>query len=374
MTLECSRIRPRPRIRPGGESYAGGSSSHCWPLPMENIPLPSRQLPTGAIVSYSSSPQCQLEDVEGTELRPQHCVVRARHKARRGCVPPSRVAQKEGDLPDRAGHVDRQLPGRQTCVWPHGCAKVGGTRPARSLQCMQVVDADSISRTCDGMGPSCSPAQCKKPDAQGCSGTAPGIAGCAVHCTDPNFACGTFNWCPADQTAAEYVRRPYRAASCCASRSFFFGAVVSKQSRPMSEYDMYNFLAEGSAFGSPNGLPWVTLARRSYRHENPRYHHTEWPGPVPSAWHGTIFDPPSNPTSAASLSQTCAGDLIRSNVCRVNTSCQLGILSAIWPQLVQRSSDTRDDVDFRQGRTLHKQCVDRQIQSYFGPRGAVGTA
>lgn len=143
----------------------------------------------------------------------------------------------------------------------------------------------------------------------------------------------------------------------------------------MSEYDTYNFLAEGSVFGSPNGLPWVTLARRSYRAQDPQYHHTEWPGPTPSAWYGTIFDPPSNPTSAVTLSESCANDLIRENVCRSDASCQLGIVSAMQPHLIRLTSDrSLNDENFKLGRTLHKHCVDTQIQSFFGTRGAVGTA
>jgi hypothetical protein len=143
----------------------------------------------------------------------------------------------------------------------------------------------------------------------------------------------------------------------------------------MSEYDTYNFLAEGSVIRHTKGLPWVTLGRQSYRAKSPKYHHTEWPGPTPSAWYGTVFNPPSNPTSAVSLSETCANDLIRSNVCKANASCQLGIISGMQPELVQLSSDpSLNTRDFQHGRTMHKQCIDHQVQSFFGTQGAVGTA
>jgi len=142
----------------------------------------------------------------------------------------------------------------------------------------------------------------------------------------------------------------------------------------MSAEDVYNLMAVESVLGSPLALPWVTLARQSWRTANPSYRHTEWPGPTPSAWYGTIFEPPKNPTAAVNLAESCADDLIRNNMCRGNPSCQLGVLAGVNSNMVNTADPTIDPGQFAVGRALQQQCVAVQVSSFFGQRGGIGSA
>jgi hypothetical protein len=143
----------------------------------------------------------------------------------------------------------------------------------------------------------------------------------------------------------------------------------------MTSYDAYNFASKNTVFGSPHGLPWVTSPVPFLNQKVSENRHLEWPQPAPTAWYGSLFRPPTNPTSARTVRGECLAHILRNNVCAGDFSCQLGALSLAYPQAVDEKSVSRAQPrQFAIGQQLERHCVASAVNSFFSLSPSPGLA
>lgn len=97
-----------------------------------------------------------------------------------------------------------------------------------------------------------------------------------------------------------------------------------------------------------HGLPYQ-------RHAGPR----RWTDPAPLWFNETKYKPLLVPRADRTLAQQCAHELLRQDYCQGNESCQLGVVYAMDPSIVELgAAQGVDAADFVSGAQMQHRCME----------------